>query len=116
MEIFIKELTANDVERKLSVPEGCLHALPWSEACQGTVLLQVKDDVGILWNFRCMKRLGAVERLVIVSGWIQFVQSKELHCGDVVIFYREDDIVSGAHYKIEVQRNNLLSSVQKNKI
>ena len=114
MALFAKVLTKIDVERRLLFPEGCLHALPPSEGCHG-IELQVKDDVGILWNFRCNLRSGVVKKLDIVYGWIQFVRSKGLHSGDTVILYREDDIVTGAHYKIEVKRarDEILSSVDK---
>ncbi|XVE49113.1 hypothetical protein DITRI_Ditri01bG0056100 [Diplodiscus trichospermus] len=105
MQLFTKVLTSIDIERRLFLPVGCLPALPRSEGCHG-IELQVKDDVGILWNFRCTKQSGAKQKMVIVSGWFQFVQSNELHSGDIVIFYREDDMITGAHYKIEVKRSN----------
>ena len=115
MALFVKVLTNIDVERRLSFPGDCLPAFIQSEGCHGIVLL-VKDDFGILWNFRCIKRSGVDQKLVIVSGWIQFVRSKELHSGDSVSLYRDDDMVTGANYKIEVKRSNTLSSVHKKEI
>ncbi|XVF01166.1 hypothetical protein REPUB_Repub04eG0064900 [Reevesia pubescens] len=114
MELFAKVLTHTDVERRLSCPSGCLPALPWSEGCHG-IILQVKDDAGILWNFGCIVRSGVVKKPVIVSGWIQFVQSKDLHTGDIVILYKEDDIITGAHYKIEVKKSNNTLISERNK-
>ncbi|XVF01169.1 hypothetical protein REPUB_Repub04eG0065200 [Reevesia pubescens] len=116
MELFAKVLTHTDVERRLLCPDRCLRALPWSEGSHG-IILQVKDDAGILWNFGFILRSGVVKKPVIVSGWIQFVQSKDLHTGDIVILYKEDDIITGAHYKIEVKKSkNTLSFVNKKEI
>ncbi|XVE93267.1 hypothetical protein REPUB_Repub01dG0176000 [Reevesia pubescens] len=112
MEIFMKVLTKIDVERRLLVSDGCLPALPKSQGCHG-IVLPVKDDLGNLWNFNCIIRSGAIKKLDIVSGWIQFVRSKQLHSGDVVILYREDDTITGARYKIEVKRSDTLSSVNR---
>ncbi|OMP01593.1 hypothetical protein COLO4_11751 [Corchorus olitorius] len=107
MSIFTKVLTETDVNRKLSFPENFAQALQAFKAkgCQAEVLL-VKDDAGTLWRFVCAFRSGVSSKPVIISGWIQFVQIKGLQEGDTIYFYREDDVISGAHYKIEVRRNN----------
>ncbi|OMO74223.1 hypothetical protein CCACVL1_16901 [Corchorus capsularis] len=101
MSIFTKVLTETDVNRKLSFPENCV--IPALQAFKAEVLL-VKDDTGTLWRFVCAIRYGVSPKPVIISGWIQFVQNKGLQEGDTVYFYREDDVISGAHYKIEVRR------------
>ncbi|GMJ03527.1 hypothetical protein HRI_004021900 [Hibiscus trionum] len=105
MALFFKVLTKLDVERTLSLPDGCLQALPDSQSSHGKEL-QVMDDVGILWNFRCVIRSGVVPKLNIVSGWIQFVRVKQLSSGDRVVLYRDDDSLTGARYKIEVLRSH----------
>ncbi|XVE49115.1 hypothetical protein DITRI_Ditri01bG0056300 [Diplodiscus trichospermus] len=115
METYEKVLTIIDVGRRLFLPDGCLPASPRSEECHG-IELQVKDDGGNLWNFGCMRRSWDKRKLVIGSGWLQFVRSKELHSGDIVIFHREDDIFTGAHYKIEVKRSDNSSSVHKKEV
>ncbi|EOX98117.1 B3 DNA binding domain - like 10 [Theobroma cacao] len=112
MAVFTKVLTNTDVQRRFSFPDGCLPALPPFRGCHA-IVLQVKDEAGILWNFACTIRSGMTPTPVIVSGWIQFVRSKELQIGDVVFFYREDDTVTGAHYKIEVKKNSTLTSVNR---
>ncbi|XVE93265.1 hypothetical protein REPUB_Repub01dG0175700 [Reevesia pubescens] len=104
MAVFVKVLTITDVERRLSFPDRCIPDLQRFEGCQ--IMLPVKDDAGMLWNFGCVIRYGSVRKLVIVTGWIQFVQSKDLHEDDVVVLYKEDDVVTGAHYKIEVKRSD----------
>ncbi|KAK8613616.1 hypothetical protein V6N13_101373 [Hibiscus sabdariffa] len=112
MALFVKILTKIDVERTLSLPDGCLQALPeyrGSHVGHGKEL-QVKDDVGILWNFRCMIRAGVVRKLDIVSGWIQFVRFKQLNSGDGFVLYRDDDTLTGARYMIEVFRSYESSS------
>ncbi|XP_021286336.1 auxin response factor 3-like [Herrania umbratica] len=108
MAVFKKALTDTDVKRRFSFPDGCLPALPPFRGCHA-IELQVKDETGILWNFACTIRSGMTPKLVIVSGWIQFARSKELQIGDVVLFYREDDRVTGAHYKIEVKKGGRYS-------
>ena len=115
MEIFVKVLTTTDVERRLSFPDRCVRALPRSEECD-LIKLQVKDDAGILWKFGCKIRSGVIPKLDIVSGWIQFVGSKDLHKDDVVILYKEEDIITGAHYKIEVKKSDTISSVNRKEI
>ncbi|XVE73966.1 hypothetical protein DITRI_Ditri11bG0160700 [Diplodiscus trichospermus] len=60
-----------------------------------------------------MRRSWAKHKVVIVSGWFHFVRSKKLHSGDIVIFHREDDIFTGAHYKIEVKRSSISSPIHK---
>ncbi|KAL4353122.1 hypothetical protein GQ457_06G002670 [Hibiscus cannabinus] len=104
MALCVKVLTKIDVERTLSIPDGCVQALPEFQCIHGKEL-QVLDDVGILWNFRCEIRAGVVPKLSIVSGWLQFVRSKQLESCDSVILYRDDDTLTGARYKIEVLRN-----------
>ena len=115
MEVFVKVLTTTDVERRLSFPDRCVLALPRSEECH-VIVLKVKDDAGILWNFGCKIRYGVIPKLDIVSGWIQFVGSKDLHKDDVVILYKEEDIITGAHYKIEVKKSDTISSVNRKEI
>ncbi|KAK8564292.1 hypothetical protein V6N13_005476 [Hibiscus sabdariffa] len=105
MALFFKVLTKMDVERTLSLPDGCLKALPESQVSHGREL-QVMDDVGMLWNFRCVIRAGVVPKLNIVSGWTQFVRIKQLCSGDSVLLYRDDDTLTGARYKIEVSRSH----------
>ncbi|XVE49119.1 hypothetical protein DITRI_Ditri01bG0056700 [Diplodiscus trichospermus] len=112
MELFAKVLTNINVERRLFLTQGCFPSLPQSEGCRG-IELQVKDDCGILWNFGCIKRSWAKQKL---SGWFQFVRSKELHAADIVIFHREDDIFTEAHYKIELKRKNISTSSRKKEI
>ncbi|MBA0631049.1 hypothetical protein Godav_003084 [Gossypium davidsonii] len=106
MASFFKVLTKIDIERTLSLPDSCLQALQQSQRRHGGKKLKVKDDVGILWNFRCTIRSGAVRRLHIVSGWIQFVRFKRLNTGDAIVLYKDDDRVTGPHYKIEVVKDH----------
>ncbi|KAK8564291.1 hypothetical protein V6N13_005477 [Hibiscus sabdariffa] len=58
----------------------------------------------------CGNRAGVVPKLTIVSGWLQFVRSKQLESGDSVFLSRNDDTLTGSHYKIEVLRNGESSS------
>ncbi|MBA0698196.1 hypothetical protein Goari_021699 [Gossypium aridum] len=102
MAIFIKVLTKIDIERTLSLPDSCLQASPQSQRSHGGEKLQVKDEVGILWNFHCTIRSGVFPKLDIVSGWIQFVRFKQLNTGDAIVLYKDDDTLTGPHYKIEV--------------
>ncbi|XP_022748857.1 putative AP2/ERF and B3 domain-containing protein Os01g0140700 [Durio zibethinus] len=108
MQNFSKVLTTPDVERRLSFPIGSEAALPRSQGCH-VMVLQVEDDAGILWNFGCKMQPGVIPKLVLVSGWIQFVRSKGLRNGDIVNLSKEE----GAHYKIQVKRSDTLSSGQK---
>ncbi|XP_022748855.1 auxin response factor 22-like [Durio zibethinus] len=101
MEIFTKVLTTADVERRLSSPDICEPALPRSQGCH-VMVLQVQDDTGNLWNFGYEIQPGVRPKLVLVSGWIQFIRSKGLRNGDIVILYKEE----GAHYKIRVERSD----------
>ncbi|MBA0631048.1 hypothetical protein Godav_003083, partial [Gossypium davidsonii] len=104
MAIFVKVLTKIDIERSLSLPDSCLQASPQSQRSHGDgeEKLQVKDDVGILWNFHCTIRSGVVPKLDIVSVWIQFVRFKQLNTSDVIVLNKDDDTLTGPHYKIEV--------------
>ncbi|KAG8500332.1 hypothetical protein CXB51_003692 [Gossypium anomalum] len=119
MASFFKVLTKIDIERTLSLPDSCLQALQQSQRSHGGKKLKVKDDIGILWNFRCTIRSGAVRRLHIGSGWIQFVRFKRLNTGDAIVLYKDDDTVTGPHYKIEVVKghgDNYSSFVHKKAI
>ncbi|KAL1176452.1 hypothetical protein V6Z11_A04G159400, partial [Gossypium hirsutum] len=119
MASFFKVLTKIDIERTLSLPDSCLQALQQSQRSHGGKKLKVKDDIGILWNFRCTIRSGAVRRLHIVSGWVQFVRFKRLNTGDAIVLYKDDDTVTGPHYKIEVVKghgDNYSSFVHKREI
>ncbi|MBA0872139.1 hypothetical protein Goshw_007935 [Gossypium schwendimanii] len=106
MAIFIKVLTKIDIERTLSLPDSCLQASPQSQRSHGGEKLQVKDEVGILWNFHCTIRSGVFPKLDIVSGWIQFVRFKQLNTGDAIVLYKDDDTLTGPHYKIEVLKGH----------
>nr|KJB74571.1 hypothetical protein B456_012G151200 [Gossypium raimondii] len=106
MAIFIKVLTKIDIERTLSLPDSCLQAAPQLQRSHGGEKLQVKDDVGILWNFHCTIRSGVFPKLDIVSGWIQFVRFKQLNTGDAIVLYKDDDTLTGPHYKIEVLKGH----------
>ncbi|MBA0751030.1 hypothetical protein Gogos_002401 [Gossypium gossypioides] len=106
MAVFIKFLTKIDIERALSLPDSCLQALQQSQRSHGGKMLQVKDDVGILWNFRWTIRSGVVPKLYIVSGWIQFVRCKQLNIGDAIVLYKDDDTLTGLHYKIKVLKGH----------
>ncbi|XVF67663.1 hypothetical protein PTKIN_Ptkin10aG0139600 [Pterospermum kingtungense] len=99
MEIFAKVLTITDTERRLSFSEGCVPNLSRFQACH-VIVLQVEDNAGILWNFGCMIRPGVIPKLVIVSGWIQFVPNKGLREGDIVELYK------GRRYKCRCRIQN----------
>lgn len=121
MAIFVKVLTKIDIERTLSLPDNRLQASPQSQRTHGDggENLQVKDDVGILWNFHCTTRSGVVPKLDMVSGWIQFVRFKQLNTGDVIVLNKDDDTLTGPHYKIEVFKGDAdgySSFVHKNEI
>ncbi|XVF67667.1 hypothetical protein PTKIN_Ptkin10aG0140000 [Pterospermum kingtungense] len=107
MEIFAKVLTITDIKRRLSFSDhGCVHSLPRFQGCH-VIVLQVEDDAGISWNFGCMIRSGVIPKLVIVSGWIQFVRHKGLREGDIVKLYKEEeDVIAGAEYKIKVKKSH----------
>ncbi|TYJ03431.1 hypothetical protein E1A91_A12G027200v1 [Gossypium mustelinum] len=107
MQLFMKVLTPIEVERRLILPRESLPALPRFEGShEHGIMLQVKDDADNLRKFRCKKRYGGGDKLVIETDWIQFVNSKKLRPGDVVAFYKDDDRVSGTLYRIEVKRRN----------
>ncbi|KAG4205743.1 hypothetical protein ERO13_A04G121842v2 [Gossypium hirsutum] len=119
MASFFKVLTKIDIERTLSLPDSCLQALQQSQRSHGGKKLKVKDDVGILWNFHCTTRSGVVPKLDMVSGWIQFVRFKQLNTGDVIVLNKDDDTLTGPHYKIEVFKghgDDYSSFVHKNQI
>ncbi|KAK5774564.1 hypothetical protein PVK06_042419 [Gossypium arboreum] len=102
MQLFVKVRTPIEVERRLILPRESLPALPRFEGSHE----HVKDDADNLRKFRCKKRYGGGDKLVIETDWIQFVNSKKLRPGDVVAFYKDDDRVSGTLYRIEVKRRN----------
>ncbi|PPR98943.1 hypothetical protein GOBAR_AA21719 [Gossypium barbadense] len=103
MAIFVKVLTKIDIERTLSLPDSCLQASPQSQRSHGGENLQVKDDVGILWNFHCTIRSGVFPKLEIVSGWVQFVRFKQLNTGDAIVLYKDDDTLTGKHTTSELE-------------
>ncbi|TYI41251.1 hypothetical protein ES332_A01G006800v1 [Gossypium tomentosum] len=116
MEIFATVLTITDIERRLSVSNGCLllQALSHFNGCHGRIVLNVKDDEGTFWNFRCLIRTERYgPKLVIVSGWIDFVRTKDLRQGDIVVLFREEDVIAGMEYKIEVKKKNSFSSLNR---
>ncbi|KAK8714341.1 hypothetical protein V6N13_149534 [Hibiscus sabdariffa] len=75
MAVFVKVLTKIDVERTLSIPDGCVQALPEFQCIHGKEL-RVMDDVGNLWNFRCIIRVGVVPKLTIGSGTLIHLQGQ----------------------------------------
>ncbi|KAK6253621.1 hypothetical protein QUC31_015341 [Theobroma cacao] len=106
MAIFRKVLTSTDVERRLSFPEHSLADLPPFEGSPAIDFPVMDDEDGSVWTFCCTFRAGVFPRPVIVKGWSQFVRSKELKSGDMVVLYKEED--SGARYKIKVKKSSNL--------
>ncbi|XVE93266.1 hypothetical protein REPUB_Repub01dG0175900 [Reevesia pubescens] len=106
MGIFQKLLTRIDIERRLSIADYCLDDLPSFEGSPAINLLVKDENSGTEWTFRCTFGAEAVfRRLLIVKGWSQYVRSKNLKTGDIVILYKEDDQATGrAQYKIKVKK------------
>ncbi|KAF2319895.1 hypothetical protein GH714_020162 [Hevea brasiliensis] len=110
MVMFSKILTSVDITRRLSAPENCIRALPPAEKGQ-EMSLHVKDkETGVIWTFRCKipaEGIPAVgfSKPFVFGNWFQFVRSKDLKPGDMIVFYKEmDDEGTGAQYKIEVKK------------
>ncbi|KAG8480101.1 hypothetical protein CXB51_025356 [Gossypium anomalum] len=105
MAVFVKVLTKINLKRTSSLPDSCLQASPQSQRSHGEAKLQVKDDAGVLWNYRRKYiRSGIVPRLD--DGWIQFVRFQQFRTGDVITLYKDDDTLTGPHYKIEVLKGH----------
>ncbi|MBA0629817.1 hypothetical protein Godav_024315 [Gossypium davidsonii] len=100
--LFSKVLTNTDVEKRLAVPNNSLKHFELENGnCSKSV--EVKDEKGSTWTFRCYVRSdGAYKKPVLSSGWRQFVVNKGVHRGDLITFCK--DVEAEATYKIIVQR------------
>ncbi|KAF2319894.1 hypothetical protein GH714_020152 [Hevea brasiliensis] len=103
MAIFSKILTNSDVMRRLSIPENSIKAFPPAQKGH-EIILHVKDDNGTVWKFRCRMPAIGFSKPVVFGNWFQFVRSKDLKPGDMIVFYKEMDEDNGAQYKIEVKK------------
>ncbi|XWS54860.1 hypothetical protein CRYUN_Cryun10bG0125800 [Craigia yunnanensis] len=104
MELFSKLLTQTDIERRLSVPNQVLHLFPILDGDHRYADLQVKDNSGGLWTFRCIWRDGIYAKPVFSKGWLEFVYAKSLKIYDKVVLYKEKDVEAAVPYRIEVTR------------
>ncbi|GAV86508.1 B3 domain-containing protein, partial [Cephalotus follicularis] len=100
---FSKLVTWTDIKHKMSVPSSCLKSLPCFGRGHARDIL-VRDESGHVWTFRCSIRKKKPLRPVFTKGWLAFARDNNLKVGHRVIFYHEEDHVTGTHYKIEVKK------------
>ncbi|GLT97024.1 hypothetical protein SLE2022_146110 [Rubroshorea leprosula] len=89
MAIFSKCLSKTDIGKRLSVPSKSLKYFPLSGK-HHTVDLEVKDESGRVWTFRCYTRKNGHQKPVLTKGWRQFVCTKKLEIGDRVKFCKDE--------------------------
>ncbi|KAI9156850.1 hypothetical protein LWI28_013111 [Acer negundo] len=103
--LFSKIVTDIDVTRSLSIPTSSLGSIPFEEG--HFTDMNVYDDCGRFWVFRCsIQQMGSEDRVLSVN-WIEFVRHKNVRVDDKVIFLEEtciNDPTTGAKIKIEVKR------------
>ncbi|EOX98130.1 hypothetical protein SCA6_006377 [Theobroma cacao] len=103
MKLFSKLLSQTDIRKRLSIPMKSFQSFPRFKAAHA-LDLQVKDESGVLWQFRLCIRKKNYLKPVFSTGWGKFVQSKNLQVGDKVKLYKEADQASGAQFKIKAKK------------
>ncbi|KAK0597774.1 hypothetical protein LWI29_028477 [Acer saccharum] len=104
--IFSKLLTETDISVRLTVPTRALQHINMP-AGDNNVYLSPEDSEGREWPFRCYTRLNGHPRPAFTTGWLDFVEAKELQIGDRVTFSMlEDEGVAGGapQYRIRATR------------
>lgn len=97
--VFTKKLTKTDTTGRLSWPMKHLELL--TNLRTGEIDLNFPghkfefvaiDQDGLLWPLSCtIRKEGNYAKPVISSGWLLFVNSKNLAIGDEVIFFKIND-------------------------
>ena len=107
MVAFSKQLTQEDVEKRLSVPVEWLTIFP-SFGEDQEIQLQVVDRVGMFWEFFCVIQIKAPHWSPVLKpeGWLQFVNYTGLRVGDKIIIYEEENKFRETKYRIIAQRLN----------
>lgn len=111
--IFSKKLTKTDVGVRMSIPTKKLVHFPrFQHGCHAIKLL-VEDEEGHKFNMWCAVRRQRHKKPVMTTGWKRFISTKNLNIGDKVTFYKVEDEVTEAKYKIKVKRAEKEQEVPK---
>ncbi|KAJ6427711.1 hypothetical protein OIU84_023165 [Salix udensis] len=96
MEIFIKKLTSDDIERQLVLPNNTRReALPFQGTRDIEFPIKFGHD-GVEVDVHCSR---IAERLAFTRGWVEIARNLRLNAGDVVALRKEDN----GRYKMTVR-------------
>ncbi|EOY17792.1 Uncharacterized protein TCM_042511 [Theobroma cacao] len=98
--MFSKQLTDTDLKKRLSIPTQCLNHFRFDKGHSTSV--QVEDENGKAWQFKCRVRREGYQKPVFCEGWLKFVRYTNLRPGDRVEFYKDTE--AEGLYRIQVQR------------
>lgn len=112
-QLFIKNLTKTDIEKRLSVPSKKKRCF-LNFRGQHKVEFKVTDDNGKDWLFSCSIRSkkAGYPKPVLSKGWIQFVRCWKLAIDDTVIVNRMMEKDGKGSYRIKVIRRGVLPLVR----
>ncbi|XP_021296038.1 B3 domain-containing transcription factor NGA4-like [Herrania umbratica] len=85
--MFSKQLTDTDLKKRLSIPIQCLNHFRFDKGHSTSV--QVEDENGKAWQFKCRVRRNGYPKPVFCEGWLKFVRYTSLRPGDRVEFYKD---------------------------
>ncbi|KAB2088230.1 hypothetical protein ES319_A04G161500v1 [Gossypium barbadense] len=98
--IFFKELTDNDVKKRLVVPKECQDFFLPSYGRLPAKIKLMYD--GKIWEVKCTVRTKGYLKPILSVGWKMFVVANELKVGDRITMCKDED--GFFHYVVEVEK------------
>ncbi|KAB2088226.1 hypothetical protein ES319_A04G161100v1 [Gossypium barbadense] len=102
-EMFTKELTATDINKRLAIPGKILPYLP---SFNGGHAVRIQLMYGTeIWPIDCTVRKNGYKKPVLSGGWRKFVVDNELKTGDKITMYKDfEDEDGGSHFRVKVEK------------
>ncbi|CAL9022358.1 unnamed protein product [Prunus brigantina] len=106
MEHCEKELTVNDVKKRLSVTKKMLPFMPPMDPYHD-IPIRVLDDWGKSRVFYLSCRQGYKYPVFQLRGWSAFVRERGAKAGDVIYFWPQENAFYQTQYRIKLLKSFL---------